>query len=156
MNEKLIKLLATFFGAGLLPLIEGTWGSLAGIIVYFLFLKGNSIIHLCFFLIITVVGFAVCAPAERIFKKKDAGAIVIDEVAGISLSLLFIPPKPLYILIGFFLFRLYDTIKPPPTHSIEKLSGSYGIMGDDLIAGVYTNISLHIIIFVLSFSGVLS
>jgi phosphatidylglycerophosphatase A len=143
MKDKLIILLATFFGAGFLPLIEGTWASIAALIIYLVFLKANILLHLLLLAIVTLVGFLVCTGAERIFKKKDADKIVIDEVAGMLLSLLFIPAQPYYLACAFFLFRLYDTIKPAPTHSVERLSGSLGVMGDDLVAGIYSNITLQ-------------
>ena len=149
MRERRVRILATFFGTGYLPLAPGSWGALAGLLIYASFLRDNLFLHIFLLLIVTFLGFRVCAPAEKIFKKKDAGVIVIDEVAGILLSLLFIPSKTLYIFLAYFLFRLFDTIKPPPTDRIEELSGSYGIMFDDLIAGLYANICLHAIHFML-------
>lgn len=143
MKDKLITIGATFFGVGFIPFIQGTWGSLAALLIYLVFLKGNLIWQFIFLALVTLLGFLVSAPAEEIFKKKDANSIVIDEVSGMLLSLLFVPLNPFYIICAFFFFRLFDTIKPPPTDLVERLPGSFGVMGDDLVAGIYTNITLQ-------------
>ncbi|MEW6009218.1 MAG: phosphatidylglycerophosphatase A [Candidatus Omnitrophota bacterium] len=145
-----IKLIATFFGVGYLPIVQGSFGSLASLLIFVFIIKGAVALHFTTFLIVTILGFFVAGPAEIIFKKKDSGHIVIDEVAGMLLSLFFIPFKPVYIFWAFFLFRLFDTIKPAPTEKFEKLSGSVGIMMDDLIAGIYTNICLQIVYLILA------
>lgn len=149
MKKGIIRLVATFFGLGFLPWIPGTWGALGGLLIYIFILRVSLFSHLAAFSIITFLGFLVCSRAEDIFKEKDAGVIVIDEVSGMLLAFLFIPFNVVYIVLGFFLFRLYDTIKPPPSDRLEKLSGSYGIMFDDLLAGFYTNLSLHAVNFIL-------
>lgn len=84
--------------------------------------------------------------AERIFSKKDAKYIVIDEISGMLLSLIFIPYYNIKIvLVGFVLFRSLDALKPYPASRIQGLYGSLGVMGDDIIAGLYTNIILQIL-----------
>lgn len=92
-----------------------------------------------------IVGFLVSGRAENIFGIKDDRRIVIDEVCGMMLSLLFIPYKRLYYLAGFLLFRLFDVCKPYPARKLEKMSGSAGIMLDDIAAALYTNLVLRII-----------
>lgn len=144
MKNKIIKILATFFGVGYLPLIPGTWGAGAGMLIYIFFLSESLFLHTFFLLVITICGFLVSGRCETIFGEKDANVIVIDEVAGILLTFLFLPFKTIYLFLGFFLFRLFDTIKPPPTEAVERLPGSSGIMSDDLIAGFYSNICLQI------------
>jgi phosphatidylglycerophosphatase A len=151
MNKSIIRLLATFFGTGNIPFIHGTWGSLAGLLVYILFLRQNIILHLLILAMIIAFGFAVSSRAEEIFQKKDASQIVIDEVAGMLLTLLFVPAKTIYIIFGFFLFRLFDTLKVAPTDSLENLPGSAGVMTDDLVAAIYANLCLQILNIILPF-----
>ena len=142
--QKLIKLISTCFYTGYSPVVPGTLGSLAGLLLYILigkdfrFYTGISIFLL-------IVGFLISGRAENIFGIKDDRRIVIDEVCGMMLSLLFIPYKRLYYLIGFLLFRLFDICKPYPMRKLELMPGSAGIMLDDIVAALYTNLVLRII-----------
>jgi len=142
LRDKLITLITTFFGAGFLPFVPGTFGSLAGVIVYFL-VKHNAFFYAAITIILLIAGLTFSQESERIFNKKDARFIVIDEVVGILISLAFLPYSPKLVILGFFLFRLLDTLKPYPAHRIQNLHGSIGIMGDDIIAAIYTNIILQ-------------
>jgi phosphatidylglycerophosphatase A len=83
--------------------------------------------------------------AEKIYKRKDASMIVIDEATGMLLSLFCVPFSMFAVILGFFLFRIFDILKPPPARRMEKLTGSLGIMFDDIIAAIYTNLILQII-----------
>ena len=141
--KRFAKIIATFFGVGYLPVMPGTWGSLAGLLVYVIFLKTNLSLHVLSFSIALILGFIASKDSQAMFGKKDPGVIVIDEVAGILLVFIFVPFSALNLIFGFFLFRLFDTLKPAPAGSFEKLPGSYGIMLDDIIAGVYSNICLQ-------------
>ena len=76
----------------------------------------------------------------------DARPIVIDEVMGMGLALLLVPKRLVYYIGAFILFRLFDTIKPFPARSAEKLPGGWGVMADDLVAGVYANVVVHLYI----------
>jgi phosphatidylglycerophosphatase A len=126
------------------PLIPGTFGSLAGILIYYL-VKDLTYIYLAVAVGLTLVGFWAAGRAEGIFQKKDSRLIVIDEVAGMLLSLLFLPYDLRLVVIGFFLFRLLDTLKPYPAGRLQELKGGAGVMLDDLVAAVYTNILLQIV-----------
>jgi len=84
---------------------------------------------------------------EEIFGK-DAKQIVIDEVTGMTISLLFVPKEIKWYLIAFFLFRLFDIIKPPPARGMEKLKGGWGVTLDDVVAGIYANVTLHMIYYI--------
>ncbi|MCX5707049.1 MAG: phosphatidylglycerophosphatase A [Candidatus Omnitrophica bacterium] len=150
MRNFLIRLLATFFYVGYLPLIPGTFGSLAGILIFYL-IKGNPLTYLLVTLILIVLGFASVGQAERLMQTKDPRYIVIDEVCGMLLSFLFIPYDIKLVIIGFLLFRILDTLKPYPAGSLERVRGSVGIMSDDIIAGLYTNIILQIVVRFISF-----
>ncbi|MBM3249285.1 MAG: phosphatidylglycerophosphatase A [Candidatus Omnitrophica bacterium] len=142
IREKTIKILATFFYVGYLPLIPGTFGSLAGLLLYYL--AGGKVVLLT--LVILVLGFLVSGEAERATGRKDNRVIVIDEVAGMLLSLLFVPFAPKFMLIGFLVFRFFDMVKPYPCGAFQKLKGSAGIMSDDIIAALYTNLALQLIL----------
>ena len=145
MNKFFVKILSTFFYVGYLPLIPGTFGSLAGLVLFYL-IKINALNYILSTLAVIAVGFLVCGQAEKIMQKKDPGCVVIDEVAGMLLSLIFIPYDIKLVIIAFILFRILDTLKPYPAGCLERLKGSIGIMGDDLLAGLYTNIILQVVL----------
>lgn len=86
---------------------------------------------------VTVLGIWAGGEAERALGVKDPGAIVVDEVAGMTLSVLVLPLTPAVLVAGFFLFRVFDVLKPFPANVSQRLPGGLGVMVDDLIAGVY-------------------
>jgi phosphatidylglycerophosphatase A len=87
---------------------------------------------------ITVLGTWAAGEAERALGRgKDPGAIVIDEVAGMMVAVLTVPPTPLIVLVAFLLFRVFDVTKPFPANASQRLRGGSGVMVDDLIAGLY-------------------
>ncbi len=145
MRNFIIKTLSTFFYVGYLPFIPGTFASIAGILLIYL-LKDNSFIYILFTVVLIILGFLISGKAEKIFNKKDARFIVIDEVSGMLLSLLlFIPYDIKLIVMAFILFRILDAFKPYPSDRLQRLAGSIGIMSDDIVAGLYTNIILQIV-----------
>ena len=148
----LVTILVTFFYVGYLPFIPGTFGSLAGIGLFCL-IKDSPGINILFTFLLIILGFLFTGKAEKIMNKKDARCIVIDEVSGMLLALLFIPYDLKLVVIGFFLFRIFDSLKPYPVGRLEKLHGSLGIMGDDIMAGIYTNIILQVVFRLVSFRG---
>lgn len=140
----LIKILSTFFYVGYLPFIPATFASIVGVLLIYL-LKDNSFIYILFTVVLIILGFLISGKAEKIFNKKDARFIVIDEVSGMLLSLLFIPYDIKLIVIAFILFRILDAFKPYPSDRLQRLAGSIGIMSDDIVAGLYTNIILQVV-----------
>jgi phosphatidylglycerophosphatase A len=144
LKELFIKGMATFLGVGCLPLIPGTFGSIVGLIIFF-YVNKSIFLYGLFTVSFLFLGFLLAGRAERVLGQKDHRAIIIDEIAGMLLSLLFIPFDLKLIFIGFFLFRLLDTLKPYPAGKIQDLAGSIGVMGDDIIAGLYTNLILQIV-----------
>lgn len=144
LGKNFIIAVTTFFYIGFLPLIPGTFGSLAALLIFF-FIRGNPLIHMALLFIILALGFIFSGRAEKILNKKDARCIVIDEVSGMLLALSFLPFDVKLMGIGFILFRAFDTLKPPPANRAEKLKGSAGIMSDDIIAGLYANIILQVV-----------
>ena len=143
--RKRINLITSFFGLGYSPFVPGTIGSIGGLVVYFL-VKNNEILYGFSILFLFVLGVIFAGEAERIYKIKDAKMIVIDEACGMLLALFFVPYSMFTVIFGFFLFRIFDILKPPPAKRVEALTGSLGIMFDDIIAAIYTNLILQIII----------
>lgn len=145
MRNFLIRIVSTFFYTGYLPFIPGTFGSFAGLGVFF-FVKNNIFIYLSAILIFTVLGFMFAGKAEELFNKRDPKYVVIDEVVGILLTFLFLPFYDVRIyVLGFLLFRLLDTLKPNPANWLQRLDGSAGIMGDDIAAAIYANVILQVV-----------
>jgi len=102
---------------------------------------------------VIAIGFLVCGRAEKAMAKNDPRFVVIDEVSGMLLSLVFIPYDIKLVVLAFILFRVLDTLKPYPAGRLERLKGSVGIMSDDLIAGLYTNLILQVVLRVTSFKA---
>jgi phosphatidylglycerophosphatase A len=148
----IIKTISTFFYVGYLPLIPGTFASLAGAYLFYL-LKDNLILYSAFTLGLLIIGFFITGKAENIFAQKDSRYIVIDEVTGMFLALTLVPYSFRILILGFFLFRILDTLKPYPANRIEHLKGSLGVMGDDIVAGLYTNIILQVAFRFISFKA---
>ena len=150
--QVLIKLISTLFFIGYAPVASGTAGSLFAGLIY-LALCRNTYASFAVTAIFIFLGFWSSGKAEDIFKKKDDSRIVIDEAAGLLVAMLYIPFALKYLIAGFFIFRALDVIKPFPIRQVEGLYGSLGIMLDDIIAGVYTNIMLQLLIRYTVFGG---
>jgi len=147
-----VKALATSFGVGFLPLMPGTFASFAGVLVY-LVVKDNPLVYILVTVLIIILGFLVSGAAEKLFNKKDPGFVVIDEVSGMLLSLLFVPYGIKWVIAAFFIFRILDTLKPYPAGKFENMKGSAGIMLDDIVAAVYTNLVLQVVVRFASFKA---
>ena len=134
-------MIATAFGAGYSPVVPGTVGSAVGLLILWLvpFSRAGLVLYL---VTVIVVGTWAAHLAERRIGGKDPGAIVIDEVAGMTLSVVLFPLTPGVLLTGFVLFRVFDVVKPPPAGASQRLRGGVGVMVDDLIAGLYAWIVL--------------
>ena len=138
-----IKVAATGFGSGYAPIAPGTAGSLVGILIYLALTRLPWPVHLVTILLLILFAVYVSGEAEKIFNKKDSSYIVIDEIVGQQFALFFVPPKILYIALGFLAFRLFDIVKPPPARFCQDhLPGGWGVVMDDVMAGVWTNILL--------------
>lgn len=123
--------------------MPGTLGSLAGLLIYFV-VKDKFPIYAFSVIFLFALGILFSAEAEKIYKRKDAQMIVIDEACGMMLSMLLVPYNFWIAILGFVLFRTFDILKPPPAKAIEKFSGAFGIMFDDIISAIYTNFILQI------------
>jgi phosphatidylglycerophosphatase A len=152
------KWIVTFGGAGLSPVAPGTAGSFAAALLIYL-LALTTADPLIFNLAISAVMLASGAACVALggwtieyFGRKDPGAMVLDEVAGVCLTMLFQPAAPtsarrfLTIVAVFVMFRVFDVLKPPPCRQLEKLPLGWGILMDDLMAGVYANVACQVLL----------
>jgi phosphatidylglycerophosphatase A len=98
-----------------------------------------------YFVAVTLIGTWAAHVAEPLLGEKDPGAIVIDEVAGMTLSVLWLPLTVPVLLTGFLLFRIFDVVKPFPANRLQALHGGVGVMIDDLVAGLYALIVLAVL-----------
>lgn len=142
--RKKVELITSFFYLGHSPFMPGTMGSLGGLIVYFL-VRNIDILYAFSILFLFTLGVLFAGEAEKVYKRKDPSMIVIDEACGMLLALFLVPFSLYSVILGFFLFRIFDILKPPPARRLEKLTGSLGIMFDDIVAALYTNIILQIV-----------
>jgi len=143
-----MKIVATLFYTGYFPVAPGTIGTLVAVAVYLLipevfFQELSSVLP--FLILLSLLGVYITGSAERSMSKDDR-RIVLDEFVGFFFGLIFLPKNLVLILIAFILFRIFDIFKPEPIFRLQKLKSGWGIMSDDIIAGIYTNICLQIII----------
>ncbi len=140
-------LFATFFFTGYFPFAPGTIGTIAGM-AFWLLIPINSL-HMRLLLVIAtfITGVLVSGSIEKKGNHKDPGFIVIDEVVGIWITLMFVAgsPEMHQLIAAFFLFRFFDITKLPPIKFFEKLKGGYGIMLDDVVAGLLSGIILFLL-----------
>jgi phosphatidylglycerophosphatase A len=137
--------LATSGGVGYIPFAPGTFGSLAGLLLWWL-LPGSLSVQLTVIVVIFIVGSWSGSEAERHFASTDPGPVVIDEVLGMLVTLFLNPVGWGGAILGFLLFRASDIIKPYPANKLEQLHGGVGVMADDLMAAIYANLALRMII----------
>jgi len=147
LYRKFITLAATGFGSGYAPLAPGTAGTLVGIPLFLAFSVLPWPLWLLSLVAFTCLAWHVADAAERLFGGKDARCIVIDEIAGLQWSLFLVAPTALHAVLGFFLFRLFDILKPFPARFFEnRLPGGLAVVADDVAAGLYANAALQVLI----------
>lgn len=144
---KIALFIATCGHVGKIPFAPGTFGSVVGLILC-LFLSPVSVSTMSMVTIgLILVSVWASEHAEKIIGKKDPGSVVIDEVAGMMVTMVGIPFGGLTALSGFILFRLLDIIKPPPVRFFQdELPGGAGIVMDDVAAGIIANILLRVVV----------
>jgi phosphatidylglycerophosphatase A len=158
------NLIATGFFSGYIPWASGTFGTLVAVLIYFLPGTENpavlsTMIVVGFFVgvwtsgrVAGIVGHKLTRSAELAKAKfqpgehevADPSIVVIDEIIGMWLALLFVPKTGIAIAIAFFAFRAFDIVKPPPARQLERIPNGWGIMLDDIVVGVYANIVAQI------------
>lgn len=140
--EQMVLFFAFGFGTGFIRPAPGTWGTLPGVVIAW-WVMSQPWLHVTVLILISLIGIWLCGRASQILGVHDHGGIVIDEIAGVLLTLLFFEPTWLTLLLGFVWFRIFDIIKPPPIRQIDKhVRGGLGIMLDDWLAGVFAWIAL--------------
>jgi len=137
--------LATALGTGYVPVAPGTFGSAAGLVLWWL-LPASAGVQLFAIVAVFALGSWSGSIAERHFKGTDPGPVVLDEVLGMLITLFMNPVGWAGAVVGFLLFRVADIVKPFPANRLEALHGGFGIMADDAMAAVYSNIALRILL----------
>lgn len=145
LNQKLIVFFASGLGVGFLPGPAGTYGTAVGVLLYAAIHGLSPALYLLFLL--TFFFFSVWASglAEQYFGESDSGKIVIDEILGYLATMAFIPFRWDYAVAGFIAFRLFDITKPFPIRQLERrCKGGWGVVLDDLAAGILANLVLQV------------
>ncbi|NOQ14202.1 MAG: phosphatidylglycerophosphatase A [Methyloprofundus sp.] len=141
-----ILCLAFGFGSGLAKKAPGTFGTLAAVPIYIALVQANSLIYAIVTIICSVAGIWICGIAADKLGEHDFGGIVWDEIAGFLITMWFVAFSWQNLILGFVLFRIFDIFKPWPIKWIDqKVSGGFGIMLDDIIAGLFAGAVLVII-----------
>ncbi len=153
--RSLYKIIATGFGSGYVPVAPGTAGSFVGVLLLWAFHTGyyhyfsDPKIYLIAFLLIGLAFFYAGVVATDYLEEewgKDPSRVVMDEIIGVWVTMLFVPVNILNLTIAFALFRLFDIWKPLGIRKLEELNGGLGVMMDDVLAGLYANVVLQIIL----------
>ncbi len=138
---------ATGLYSGYLPKAPGTWGSLAGLLLFLPLRTLPLPVYGAVVLALLILGISAAGAAEKILDQSDPGVVVIDEIVGILITLFAAPDKPWIWLAGFLIFRFFDILKPFPIRLIDqRFKGGYGIMFDDVMAGLYSLIVLQAVL----------
>ena len=148
----LAKAVATGCYVGYAPFAQGTFGSLLVVAAYYsvpdVFLGsfiGVSLAVVSLATVLYFVGVWASGVCETVWGH-DPGRVVIDEIVGMLVTLAFVPLSGATVWLGFFLFRVFDIFKPPPVRTVERFKGGWGVMNDDVVAGIYATICLRIIL----------
>lgn len=145
--RRLGLLVATCGYVGYVPVASGTFGSAAGLAVFAAVRLSESVaVELAVIVLLFVIGIWSSNVAERHLGGVDPAPVVIDEVAGMLITLALLPVNVYGAIVGFLIFRLLDVIKPWPADRLERLHGGLGVMADDAMAAVYANLALRILI----------
>lgn len=132
-----IHFLAFGFGSGLAPFAPGTFGTLAAVLLYLIFQSLDLLSYSLLTAAMCIVGIWICGKSSEMLGVHDHGGIVWDEFAGYFVTMIAAPPGWIWIVIGFVLFRIFDILKPWPIKWADQhVSGGFGIMLDDIIAGL--------------------
>ncbi len=143
---RLAVLLATAGHVGAVPLAPGTWGSAVGVgVLLAVRLTGAAGAEVALLAAVLAAGVWSATVTERRYGRPDPGAIVIDEVAGMLITLLWIPVTWVGLLAGFLAFRIFDIVKPFPARAAERLPAGWGVMADDVVAGLYAHLTVRVL-----------
>ena len=146
MRKWVVKLLATFFYLGYSPVAPGTAGTIGAILPFYLISNLSPLAYFLILLGFIIFSIWISTEASAAFNKTDPSPVVLDEVCGYLVTMFLVPASLLNIFLGFFLFRFFDVLKPPPVRSAENLPRGLGIVTDDVLAGIYANIVLQVVV----------
>jgi phosphatidylglycerophosphatase A len=149
MQKWLSRVIGSAFGLGYAPFAPGTVASAAAALLYFYLPAMREPVLLVSLITLSVALGVWSGGMMEDDYGEDPSQAVIDEVAGQWIALLFIPASPLAVLLAFILFRLFDILKPGPVDWAQRLPGGWGIMSDDVLAGVFANLSLRAVMLAL-------
>ena len=154
LRTRIGLLIATALGAGYAPFAPGTVGSAVGLLLWIV-LPHILWVQIAAIVLVTLAGCWAGTVAAEHFGRDDPGQVVIDEVAGMMVTVLLVPASgAVWLIVAFLLFRAMDIVKPYPANRLEALHGGVGIMADDLMAGVYANVALKLIIWASGHFGI--
>ncbi len=151
-----IEAFTSVFGSGYSPFASGTAGTVVAMLLFWFLAPpyGGWLAYIVATMLLTLGGIYGATAIEGVYGRKDDGRVVIDEVCGFLVTMLFAwnaawsTQQKIFVLFGgFVLFRIFDIVKPAPARGLQRLPGGWGIMVDDLIAGVYACVVLHVILF---------
>lgn len=144
-TDKLALILSSCFGLGLIPVAQGTFATLASLPLAAVIARLGPVAGACALFFFILLALWSSARSAGPLQKEDPAEVVIDEAAGLLLTLFLLPATAFNLCLGFVLFRLFDILKPYPIKRLEKLRGGAGIVLDDLLAGVFGNICLRLV-----------
>ena len=153
-GHSLVDRLGVFFATcgyvGYAPVAPGTFGSAAGLAVFAAVrASGSTFVEVAVVAGLFAIGIWSAAAAERYFGRVDPAPVVIDEVAGMLITLAFLPVTITGAIVAFLIFRVFDVIKPWPAGRFEKIPGGLGVMADDGMAGIYGNLLMQLLIWMM-------
>lgn len=151
LPKSLRKLLVLFFAtgafSGYVPIAPGTAGSALAVALLWWMGQIPALALIGLSVALLVIGIWSAGEACQVLRKDDASQIVIDEIVGVFITMIGIPLTPYWLVVGFCVFRVLDIVKPPPAKYCDtKIHGGVGVMLDDVVAGIYGNILLHLML----------
>ena len=147
MMTRLALVFASAGGVGLIPVAPGTWGSAVGVCLLIVVRQtAGPALEASLLAVVLACGVWSATAAERHYGRSDPGIIVIDEIAGMLIALFWIPVTWVGLLAGFAAFRVFDIVKPFPVGAAERLPAGWGVMADDVVAGLYAYVTVRVLV----------
>lgn len=148
--HKSIHWIAVGFGLGNLPWAPGTWGTLGGIVLYFILRPCSLAVYITAVTVAFFLGCWICKKVAQAMKVHDHGSVVWDEIVGYCIAMIAVPQGVLWIIAGFILFRFFDIFKPWPICKVDtEMKNGLGMMLDDALAGLAVCLILHMVAYVI-------
>jgi len=148
MKLSIHRAVASVMGIGFLPVAPGTWASLLGVMVWYAAHSWIVSYHWLpwILVLLSLVAGLISIPHIRKAWGDDPSQVVIDELAGIWIACLLLPPTPMVLFAALVFFRVFDILKPLGIRKLEEIEGAPGVLLDDVLAGIYANVSVHILL----------